>query len=242
MIWSTSPASSVSTPSTACTCWIGIETDTTRWPFSVGRNARRRSRRRAPVCTSALQRGLRALARRCGWLGVLEAGPVELQLAGLERPAAGARRRSGRSAHSCRRSAGPGVEHAARAASLGIEQDLQGIAAPCRHRAPASGRRGGRLLDHVGDAAGPGWSGCRCSALIRPRRSSFSTSAPTIRMARPSRLSTMISRPRREPGRRRGARPRLGALRFRGSGNRRHRGFRSRRTPGRPGGTSCACA
>ena len=36
-IWSTSPDSSVSTPSTACTFWIGMETETTRPPFSTGR-------------------------------------------------------------------------------------------------------------------------------------------------------------------------------------------------------------
>src|SRR5665213_4167340 len=38
------------------------------------------------------------------------------------------------------------------------------------------------------------------SAVIRPRRSSFSTRAPPINMARPSRFSAMISRPSREPG------------------------------------------
>src|SRR5579862_8083244 len=38
------------------------------------------------------------------------------------------------------------------------------------------------------------------SALINPRRSSFSTSAPTIRIARPRRFRATISRPRREPG------------------------------------------
>src|SRR5689334_21664598 len=37
-------------------------------------------------------------------------------------------------------------------------------------------------------------------ALTSPRRSSFSTRAPPIRMARPRRLSATISRPRREPG------------------------------------------
>src|SRR5262245_34616205 len=37
-------------------------------------------------------------------------------------------------------------------------------------------------------------------ALTSPRRSSFSTSAPVIRIARPSRFSAIISRPRREPG------------------------------------------
>ena len=47
-IWSTSPASSVSTPSTACTCWIGIETETTRPPFSAGRSAGHGLARQAP--------------------------------------------------------------------------------------------------------------------------------------------------------------------------------------------------
>jgi hypothetical protein len=47
MISSTSPASRVSTPSTACTCWIGIDTETTRSPFSATRTPETASPRMA---------------------------------------------------------------------------------------------------------------------------------------------------------------------------------------------------
>ncbi len=39
MIWSTSPASSVRTPTTARTFWIGRDTDTTRPPEALGRRS-----------------------------------------------------------------------------------------------------------------------------------------------------------------------------------------------------------
>ncbi len=53
MISSTSPASRVRTPSTARTCWMGMETETTRLPFSDTRMSVAGSPRRARPTSSA---------------------------------------------------------------------------------------------------------------------------------------------------------------------------------------------
>src|SRR5579862_2044962 len=192
MIWSTSLASSVSTPSTSRTRWIGIETETTRPPFSATRTP-------ATVWPLSavwisLSSACSAAAASCGFGS--KPGKAKGFSPGFS--AGGSCVDSTRSATTqeseieC-----PSASNRRTRSVLGIDRLSRKSLATS---ACSSGAGSVAFFSITLASSWPSVLSDWMRAVTRPWRSSFSSRAPPTRMARPARLRTMISRPIREGG------------------------------------------
>ena len=242
------PASARRAP--PATCWIGIETETTRSPFSARAHAGHVARRAGPASTSAprpalARSGCRVAARARRRSRLSPASPAGALAGGSGLPLDPVGDPVG----------AVGDQHCPSASNsrarwrLGDGEQSAG----CRWRRSASSAgsgsptRGG-LVDARWRSARPGSSGCRCARLDQAAAQlvQHQGAGDQDRQAEQVQRDDQPAEPRpgqpAEPRRRGRSTADAAPLRFRGSGSRRHTGFRSRRTRGRPRGTSCACA